>query len=132
MLIHAPISLGELVDKITILEIKAQNITDASRLGNVRNELDALNHLLTQLFGASQRDELAPLKTTLREVNEELWRIEDDIRDCERKQQFDDTFTQLARSVYFRNDWRAAVKKEINLRFGSELIEEKSYRDYGS
>ena len=131
MLIHAPISLGELVDKITILEIKADNIAQPSQLANVRHELAALTAILGETLDAEQMDELSPSKAELRAVNAELWQIEDDIRECERRGQFDETFVRLARAVYFTNDRRAALKKRINEAFGSELVEEKSYREYG-
>ncbi len=130
MLVEAPISLGEMVDKITILEIKTQKITDADKLHNVRHELNVLNERLGTLLDASGVDKLAPMKQSLKDINSELWVIEDDIRDCERQKDFGDTFIKLARSVYFTNDKRAQVKKDINLAFGSELVEEKSYQDY--
>jgi uncharacterized protein YoxC len=130
MLIQAPISLGELIDKITILEIKVTNIGDAAKLKNVSHELDILNAKVNTLLDDVGQAKLAPLKQALKDINQELWVIEDDIRDCERAKDFSDKFIQLARSVYFTNDKRAAVKKDINLAFGSELIEEKSYKDY--
>lgn len=130
MLIQAPISLGELIDKITILEIKALHIGDAAKLKNVTHELNILNEKVDNLLDASGKTKLAPLKDSLKAINQELWVIEDDIRDCEKAKDFSDKFIQLARAVYFTNDKRAAVKKDINLAFGSELIEEKSYKDY--
>ncbi|HWV14898.1 MAG TPA: DUF6165 family protein [Cellvibrio sp.] len=130
MLIQAPISLGELIDKITILEIKAGNIQDAAKLKNVTHELDILSEKVASLLDAAGVDTLAPLKSALRDINQELWVIEDDIRDCEYVKDFSDKFIQLARAVYVTNDKRAKVKKDINLAFGSELIEEKSYKDY--
>lgn len=130
MLISAPISLGELIDKITILEIKAVNIRDANKLQNVTNELNILNDKVASILDASGVEKLAPLKGDLKDINQSLWIIEDDIRDCERAKQFDEKFIELARAVYVTNDKRAAVKKDINLAFGSELIEEKSYKDY--
>lgn len=130
MLIQAPISLGELIDKITILEIKAVHIGDETKLKNVTHELNILNAKVNELLDATGQAKLAPLKTSLKDINQELWVIEDDIRDCERIKDFGDKFIQLARAVYFTNDKRAAVKKDINLAFGSELIEEKSYKDY--
>ncbi len=130
MLIEAPISLGELIDKITILEIKAVNIDDAAKLKNVTHELDVLNAKVNSLLDDAGQTKLAPLKQSLKDINQELWVIEDDIRDCERAKDFSDKFIQLARAVYFTNDKRAAVKKDINLAFGSELVEEKSYKDY--
>ena len=130
MLIQAPISLGELIDKITILEIKAANISDAAKLKNVTHELDVLNDKIANLLDASGAEKLSPLKASLKAINQELWVIEDDIRDCERDKDFGDKFIQLARAVYVTNDKRATVKKDINLAFGSELIEEKSYKNY--
>jgi Family of unknown function (DUF6165) len=130
MLIQAPISLGELVDKITILEIKALHIGDAAKLKNVTHELNILNEKVDSLLDASGKTKLAPLKDALKAINQELWIIEDDIRDCEYVKDFSDKFIQLARAVYVTNDKRAKVKKDINLAFGSELIEEKSYKDY--
>ena len=130
MLIQAPISLGELIDKITILEIKAINITDSAKLKNVTHELDILNDKVANLLDSAGINKLAPLKASLKNINQELWVIEDDIRDCELAKDFSDKFIQLARAVYFTNDKRAAVKKDINLAFGSELIEEKSYKNY--
>lgn len=130
MLIEAPISLGELVDKITILEIKQVKISDPDKLHNVKHERDVLSQKLDQLLSDDDRLKLEPLKKALKEINESLWVIEDDIRDCERDKAFGQLFIDLARSVYITNDRRAAVKKDINLAFGSELVEEKSYRDY--
>lgn len=130
MLIQAPISLGELIDKITILEIKAVSITDAVKLKNVTHELNILNEKINQLLDATGIKKLAPLKQALKDINQELWVIEDDIRDCEYAKDFSDKFIQLARAVYVTNDQRANVKKEINIAFGSELIEEKSYKNY--
>jgi hypothetical protein len=130
MLIEAPISLGELIDKITILEIKAVNISDAGKLKNVTHELEVLNYKIEALLDAQGKTKLAPLKQALKDINQELWIIEDDIRDCEYVKDFSDKFIQLARAVYVTNDKRAKVKKDINLAFGSELIEEKSYKDY--
>lgn len=130
MLIQAPISLGELIDKITILEIKAAHIGDAAKLKNVTHELNILNDKVNNLLDTAGKAKLEPLKQSLKDINQELWVIEDDIRDCERDKDFSDKFIQLARAVYFTNDKRAAVKKDINLAFGSELIEEKSYKNY--
>jgi len=130
MLIEAPISLGELIDKITILEIKAVNISDPGKLKNVTHELDVLNAKVDSLLDNAGKAKLAPLQQSLKDINQELWVIEDDIRDCEYAKDFSDKFIQLARAVYVTNDKRAKVKKDINLAFGSELIEEKSYKDY--
>jgi hypothetical protein len=130
MLIQAPTSLGELIDKITILEIKAENISDPTKLNNVTHELTILNNKTDSLLGSTGIAKLAPLKRSLKEINQRLWIIEDDIRECELIKQFDQKFIDLARSVYVTNDQRAAVKKVINLAFGSELVEEKSYKNY--
>lgn len=130
MLIQAPISLGELIDKITILEIKSANISDAGKLKNVVHELNILSEKVASLLDPAGVAKLAPLKAALKDINQELWIIEDDIRDCEYVKDFSDKFIQLARAVYVTNDKRAQVKKEINLAFGSELIEEKSYKEY--
>ena len=126
--VEIPVSAGELVDKITILEIKAERITDAAKNANVRRELAALDAVLAPLM--REQPALAELKTALREINEALWRIEDDIRDCERRKDFGARFIELARAVYRTNDRRAAAKREIDTLVGSELVEEKSYTTY--
>jgi len=130
MLIEAPVSLGELVDKISILEIKQIKIQDADKRRNVERELKVLNDKLNVSLNKDDKERLIPLKSQLKDINETLWRIEDEIRDCERERRFDQTFIELARSVYITNDRRAAAKKAINLNFGSDLVEEKSYSDY--
>ncbi len=127
-LIKTPISVGELLDKITILEIKSEKINDASKLKNVNHELGLLNEIWQQ--GDFEGQAMNELRRQLKQVNQTLWVIEDDIRIMEKNQSFDDAFVQLARRVYFENDTRAQVKKDINLLTGSELIEEKSYQDY--
>jgi hypothetical protein len=123
-----PISPGELIDKITILEIKSQRMTDAVKLRNVRTELD----LLTATWRSSPfaATDIGAEWAGLRDVNAKLWDIEDHIRDKERDGLFDAGFVELARAVYFTNDERAAIKKVINTRLGSALVEEKSYADY--
>jgi hypothetical protein len=126
--ISVPVSFGELIDKITILEIKAARIRDAAKLANVRTELDALNQ--TWSANAASRTDISDARARLKKVNEDLWDIEDRIRVKEKAQAFDAEFVELARSVYFRNDDRAAIKREINQALGSRLIEEKSYEDY--
>lgn len=128
MSISIPVSLGEVVDKITILQIKAERLSDAEKLKNVNNELAALTEALNCQVTPS--DSLNVLVAKLKSVNAALWEIEDDIRDCEREKDFGPKFIELARSVYKRNDQRAATKKEINLLFGSSLVEEKSYAKY--
>ena len=127
-LIQVPVSYGELIDKITILEIKARQISDPAKLANVRNELDLLN--ATWANDAASQTDISDERARLLAVNELLWDIEDRIRLKERAQAFDQEFIELARAVYFRNDERAAFKREINLKLGSQLVEEKSYQDY--
>ena len=127
MLINTPISLGELVDKISILIIKQKNITDETKLDHVKKELDFLQKTLKNYV---QQEEINNYLENLININSKLWNIEDDIRECERKKLFDQTFIDLARSVYFTNDERAKVKNDINKTFGSELVEVKSYEEY--
>ena len=127
MLINTPISLGELVDKISILIIKEKNITDETKLDHVKKEL---NFLQKTLINYIQQEEINNYLENLININSKLWKIEDDIRECERKKLFDQTFIDLARSVYFTNDERAKVKNDINKTFGSELVEVKSYEEY--
>ncbi|MBF0168292.1 MAG: hypothetical protein HQL45_11745 [Alphaproteobacteria bacterium] len=122
------IPAGELIDKITILEIKAERIHDDAKLVNIRAELATLAQTRDQAMKASA--ELAALTAKLKSVNEALWVIEDDIRDCERAKDFGSRFIELARAVYITNDERANLKREINLLMGSRLIEEKSYAPY--
>jgi len=126
MIIEAPISLGELVDKITILKIKIRNISDPLKLENVRKEL---KQLISVLSNAKIPDIYFEFQS-LQNINAELWDIEDKIRIKESKKEFDQEFIKLARSVYVTNDKRAKVKKEINLKVGSDLVEEKSYEQY--
>jgi hypothetical protein len=128
--LSVPISFGELIDKITILEIKAERMRDPAKLANVRTELDLLN--ARWQHHPSSRIDIAAARARLKSVNEALWAIEDRIRLKEKAQAFDAEFVELARAVYFRNDDRAAVKREINLTLGSALVEEKSYEDYRS
>ncbi|HEY5102463.1 MAG TPA: DUF6165 family protein [Steroidobacteraceae bacterium] len=123
-----PISAGELLDKITILRIKAARMTDAQKLANVRLELGLLEKTWADLGGATA--ELTAEEHALQSVNERLWDIEDRIRDKEARQLFDREFIDLARAVYVTNDERAAIKKRINLHLGSRLVEEKSYASY--
>ena len=127
MLINTPISLGELVDKISILIIKEKNITDETKLDHVKKELDFLQKTLMNYV---QQEEINTYLENLININSKLWNIEDDIRECERKKMFDQTFIDLARSVYFTNDVRAKVKNDINKTFGSELVEVISYEEY--
>jgi hypothetical protein len=127
-LIQTPVSYGELIDKLTILEIKSRRITDSAKLANVRNELDLLG--ATWANSSVAQTDIGTERAQLLAVNELLWDIEDKLRLKERAQAFDDEFVALARAVYFRNDERAALKRAINLKLGSELVEEKSYQDY--
>ena len=128
MPILAPVSWGELLDKITILDIKAERIADADKLANVRREREALVAVAAQADTA--RPEVAALIDELRAVNTTLWEVEDEIRDCERTKDFGPRFVELARQVYHTNDRRAALKRDLNRQLGSELVEEKSYQAY--
>jgi len=125
-----PVSFGELLDKIAILQIKSERMSDPAKLANVRKELSALEQTWMQHPAAG--GDIVQLRARLKAVNERLWEIEDDIRIKEKAQEFDAGFVRLARSVYFENDERARVKKEINLALGSAYVEEKSYQDYRS
>ncbi len=127
MLINISVSLGELLDKISILIIKQKNITEHGKLENINKELETLNDTLKNYLKEQEFDFY--LKSLL-SINTKLWKIEDDIRECERKKKFDQKFVDLARSVYFTNDERAKIKNEINKTFGSELVEVKSYKKY--
>lgn len=126
--IRVPISPGELLDKITILEIKAEQIADNEKLRNVKTELDLLGQVWDQ--ASADNDTVQELKQTLKTTNMDLWAIEDKIRIKEARKEFDHEFVELARSVYLKNDKRAATKKEINVLLGSGIMEEKSYSDY--
>ena len=126
--VRIPVSAGELLDKITILRIKAARISDAQQLANVRLELALLEATWAEIGGATV--ELSTEEHALQAVNERLWDIEDRIRDKEARQLFDREFIELARAVYVTNDERAAIKKRINLQLGSRLVEEKSYKPY--
>jgi transcriptional regulator of nitric oxide reductase len=126
--IHVPVSPGEVLDKITILEIKSERMTDPEKVANVRVELALLQRTWAQ--AVTEDEVIRDLHAQLKEINEALWEIEDDIRDKERVKEFDQRFVELARSVYFTNDRRSEVKKKLNLHLGSQIIEEKSYQDY--
>lgn len=126
--ILTPVSFGELLDKVTILQIKSERMTDPAKLANVRKELEALN--VTWAAHPASKVDIAALKTALKAVNERLWMIEDDIRAQEKAQTFGAEFIRLARAVYFENDERSRIKKDINLALGSSYVEEKSYEDY--
>ena len=123
------VSNGELLDKLSILELKLKNIKDNEKLINIKNEHGGLSPLCNNLFD-NYGNELRSLYAKLSEINAELWKIEDDIRECERNKDFGDEFVRLARAVYFTNDKRSDVKKSINLLTESGFVEEKSYEDY--
>jgi Family of unknown function (DUF6165) len=126
-MIEVPVSWGELVDKITILQIKSDRMQDEVKLANVRKELS----LLKEKLGAyGEVSEVAQLTRALYDVNTALWDIEDEIRDCENEGDFGPRFVKLARSVYITNDRRAELKRDVNAVLGSELVEEKSYQAY--
>jgi prefoldin subunit 5 len=126
--IHVPVSPGEVLDKITILEIKSERMGDPEKVANVCVELALLQETWKEFI--RDNEVISDLRAQLKEINEALWEIEDDIREKERAGEFDKRFIELARSVYVTNDRRAMVKKELNLHLGSEIIEEKSYQDY--
>lgn len=136
--ILVPVSFGELLDKIAILQIKSERMRDEAKLANVRNELSALEKTWMahpaagNAGGRGQGPGIAELRAELKAVNERLWEVEDDIRLKEKAQAFDEEFIRLARSVYFENDTRARIKKDINLALGSAYVEEKSYQDYAT
>ena len=123
-----PISFGELFDKITILQLKIENIQDKNALKNVKNEHDELFEIYNNNFLENRNAK--SLLVDLKNINKRLWNIEDDIREKERHKIFDEEFIELARNVYITNDERARIKRKINETFGSEFIEEKSYSDY--
>ncbi len=128
MQVRIDVGAGELTDKITILEIKADRIDDPAKLYNVRHELQVLRQIRDEVVPTS--DSLRALTNRLREVNERLWEIEDEIRQCERERDFGATFVELARAVYRTNDRRAELKRTINTITGSTIVEEKSYAAY--
>ena len=128
MQLQVPVSVGEVLDKITILQIKLAHISDAAKRVNIQNELDALLPLVAG--DAFTTDQMQGLMAELKAVNEALWDIEDDIREKEAAKSFDAEFIRLARAVYVTNDKRAEIKKQINLATGSALVEEKSYESY--
>lgn len=123
-----PISPGELLDKITILQIKVERMTDPVKVANVKTELGMLSKVWSEAVEVDA--EIAKLTAELKAVNETLWKIEDDIRDEERNKRFDERFIELARAVYVTNDERANAKKKVNLYLKSTIVEEKSYQDY--
>ena len=126
--IRAPIAVGELIDKITILEIKAERIADAAKKQNVTNELAQLNAIKRD--AGLDMPAMTPYARDLKQLNAALWDIEDEIRELESRKEFGPRFIELARSVYQTNDRRARTKNAINAAFGSEIVEEKSYKNY--
>ncbi|MBJ6983115.1 DUF6165 family protein [Luteimonas sp. MC1750] len=126
--ITVPVSFGELLDKISILQIKSERMSDEAKLANVRRELSALEK--AWMAHPAAGGDIVRLRAELKAVNERLWDIEDEVRLKERAQAFDQAFVELARSVYLQNDERARIKKAINLALGSGYVEEKSYQDY--
>tara|TARA_Y100001970_G_C14095345_1_gene782350 strand:+ start:60 stop:443 length:384 start_codon:yes stop_codon:yes gene_type:complete len=127
MIINTPISIGELMDKISILQIKKKNIKDKNKLSFINEELFLLEKILTNSINDSK---INSYLNKLLEINTTLWEIEDKIRECEKNNKFDQDFVELARSVYKTNDKRSEVKLEINNYFGSKLVEVKSYEKY--
>ena len=127
MIVNIPSSLGELIDKISILIIKKNNINDEKKISYIVEELEALNKTLESVISKSKVEDYIK---KLIDINSKLWKIEDDIRECERKNSFDEKFIELARSVYITNDKRSDIKLEINNKFGSKIIEVKSYKAY--
>lgn len=130
MTIHIEVSCGELLDKLTILEIKSRRMEDPAKRANVEREKTLLAAVWDALPGVAGNESLLALRRALMETNEKLWLIEDDIRDKERSGVFDEAFIALARSVYRTNDQRAALKKQVDQLLGSRLTEEKSYQPY--
>jgi hypothetical protein len=128
MEINVPISTGELIDKITILEIKKIKIQDASKIKNVKKELDLLNKIYLQIITINKEIEI--YTTQLKKINLQLWDIEESIRDCERRNDFGEYFIELSRKIYIKNDLRYNIKNEINKIFSSKIFEEKSYSKY--
>ncbi|MGY8565048.1 DUF6165 family protein [Stenotrophomonas rhizophila] len=126
--ISVPVSFGELLDKISILQIKSERISDRAKLVNIRAELSALEK--TWMAHPAGVKDIAKLRAELKDINEQLWDIEDNVRLKDKAGEFDDAFIALARSVYQKNDQRARIKKDINLALGSVYVEEKSYKDY--
>ena len=128
MTIKVELAYGELLDKITILQIKSERITDAAKVANVNKELNLLNELWAS-DSKSSADISSEFKA-LKEINEKIWDIEDGIREEERNKNYGSNFIEFARAVYFTNDERSRIKRKINIEFGSEIIEEKSYKKY--
>lgn len=133
MNIHIQIGIGEAFDRLTILQIKREKISAPEKLKNIEKELEYIKQMVTNLpkfEGEQDNAHINKLISQLKMANEMLWSVEDELREKERKQEFDQDFIILARNVYFNNDKRAEIKKEINLAYGSEFIEEKSYAKY--
>ncbi len=128
MIVKVEISPGELLDKITILEIKEERIPDKMKLGNIKVELEKLNKALQENFKSFSQ--VAHIKPELKSANEKLWELEDEIRDFERKKDFGNSFIEVARNIYKSNDKRCSLKREINHLLNATIIEEKSYRKY--
>ena len=129
-LISVPVSFGELIDKLTILEIKSERIAESAKVVNVREELQLLSD--TWRGNSASATDISSERAELKRINETLWEIEDEIRLKEKARAFDERFIELARAVYHTNDRRAAVKRAINEKLGSRLMEEKSYQDYAA
>lgn len=127
-IISVPVSFGELLDKMAILQIKTERMSDPAKVANVRRELESL--LVTWNHSEESKIDIAETLAELKTVNEQLWEIEDEIRDLEREKRFDKQFIELARSVYVTNDERARLKRVVNEKLGSALVEEKSYASY--
>jgi hypothetical protein len=127
--VNVPVSVGELFDKISILEIKSERLTDKQKLQNVNHELLLLKDIANSL-DLGDRTQLATIFPRLKQVNERIWEAEDKIRDCERNKIFDSRFLEVARSIYRLNDGRAAAKRELNILTASTVVEEKSYSEY--
>ena len=127
MIVNTPISLGELIDKISILVIKEKKIKDEKKNNLIREELTLLRKILNE---AANNNSINNYLNQLIDVNSALWKIEEEIRDCEKNKKFDQKFIELARSVYINNDRRAEIKLEINKKFGSKIVEVKSYTKY--
>jgi len=132
MKIEVPVSIGELFDKVSILQIKKEKITDKKMLDLISEELSLLSKSISLIIdnNKGRENEIFLLMDKLKLINQELWDIEENKRDCERKKIFDDNFIELSRSVYKKNDKRAELKKEINLKFGSKIVEVKSHEKY--
>ena len=132
-MITIPVSFGELIDKITILELKLQYIKESSKISNIKRELLLLNescHVYCQQHSTSIKHQIYPVRCNLAEINNQIWVIEDDIRKKEKLKEFDEKFVQLARSIYINNDKRAKLKRQLNEIVNSEVQEEKSYEKY--